>query len=146
MPLITSIHHCNHSPWWLAAVGCISGWWQWWVAANDGSSGWQWWLAKWKKFFCSKWAKTPKKQHLSSIKTLELKVSCGSCTLDSFGSSILHKLNLIFVKTRFILTPPPPFNYDILINDTLEIFTLSSFNKLWQKNLKFFNYYTWFQS
>ena len=28
MPPTTSIHHCNHPPWWVAAVGYISGWWQ----------------------------------------------------------------------------------------------------------------------
>ena len=56
MPPTASIHHFNHPPSLVAAVGCISCWWQWQVAANDGSSGWQWWS--------SKWTKKPKKQHI----------------------------------------------------------------------------------
>ena len=83
LTLTATTHHWSHPPSasttatthhgvrqrWVATVPvvCIIGWWWWWVAAVDGSSGWQWWVVEWKtikKFFCSKWAKKLKKQHV----------------------------------------------------------------------------------
>ena len=70
-PTAINHHWCHPPPASTIAATHHGGWWQWGTSVVGGNYGWQQMMgpvvAKWKNlkiFFCSKWAKKPKKQHV----------------------------------------------------------------------------------
>ena len=72
-PTTTNHHWCHPPPASTTATTYHGGWWQWGTSVVGGNDGWQLmmdpvggsggWLSE-KNFFCSKWAKKPKKLHV----------------------------------------------------------------------------------
>ena len=82
LPPTTANHHCTDATHhgglqrWVVAVGCISGWWGWWVVAVDGASDWQWsggW--QWWKNFNFLWVGSDPNMDKSIFLTLPLTLS-----------------------------------------------------------------------